>query len=488
MSFYAGFDCSTQGLSVVVLDAARRAIVFRDGLAFDEPFLASADGTVVHASPHTWRRALETMLARVAARVDRRSLRAISGAAQQHGSVYCGEAPETLTRDTSPIWMDSSTVSECREIEAALGGPAATARLTGSRAFPRFTGPQIRKIAREQPEVYARTKRIHLVSSYMASLLAGAHAPIDHADGSGMTLMDIGRKTWSQAALEATAPQLHARLPPLVPSSASIGTLAERWQQRFGLPAARVVAWSGDNPSSLVGTGLIREGQLAISLGTSDTIFGPMREPRVSADGVGHVFASPLGDYMGITVFRNGSLARERVRDAFGMTWDGFSEALRQTPPGNGGAMMLPWFEPEITPEVPTAAVHRFGLAAATAAQHVRAVVEAQIMALARHSAWMGITPTVIHATGGAAGNREILQVIADVFATPVYRFEATDSAALGAALRAMQADTGREWDEVIERFVTPVADAIQPAAPGVEVYRELRAVHAARERTALTG
>jgi len=486
MSFYAGFDCSTQGLSVVVLDAARRRIVFRDSLAFDEPFLASGDGRIVHASPPTWGRALETMLGRVAAQVDRRSLRAISGAAQQHGSVYCGETPETLTRGTSPIWMDSSAARECREIEAALGGPAATANLAGSRGFPRFTAPQIRKFACEQPEAYARTRRIHLVSSYMASLLVGAHAPIDHADASGMMLMDIGSRAWSRAALDATAPQLESKLPALVPSSTVVGTLARKWQERFGLPPAGIIAWSGDNPCSLVGTGLIHEGQLALSLGTSDTIFGPMREPRVSADGIGHLFASPLGEYMGITVFRNGSLARQRVRDAFGMSWEAFSESLQETPPGNGGATMLPWFEPEITPEVPTARVHRFGLERAAPAQHVRAIVEAQIMALARHSTWMGLSPDVIHATGGAAANRGILQVIADVFATPVHRFEATDSAALGAALRALQADTGREWDDVLEGFVTPVAEAIRPVATSIEVYRGLRALQAAREATAL--
>ena len=69
--------------------------------------------------------------------------------------------------------MDSSTTEDCRAIEAAIGGADALAALTGSRAFERFTGPQIRKFAREEAEAYRRTDRIHLVSSWMASLLAG---------------------------------------------------------------------------------------------------------------------------------------------------------------------------------------------------------------------------------------------------------------------------------------------------------------------------
>lgn len=484
---YAGFDCSTQSLSVVVIDAGRRTVVFRDSVPFAEPFLTSPDAAVVHASPRLWAAALETVLGRVAAHVDRAALRAISGAAQQHGSVYCGARPQDLTRETSPIWMDSSTGRECAEVETALGGAGAVAQLTGSRAFPRFTGPQIRKFWRDEPAAYARTERIHLVSSFLASLLTGEHAPIDHADGSGMNLMDLRTREWSPAAVEATAPDLHAKLPPLVASSAVVGTLGVQWQQRFALPPVPIVAWSGDNPCSMIGTGLVHEGQLAVSLGTSDTIFGPMREPRVSRDGTGHVFASALGEYMGITVFRNGSLARERVRDECGWTWDEFSEALRQTPAGNGGAMMVPWFEPEITPLVARPAVTRVGLDNAAPARHVRAIIEGQVMAMVRHSAWMGVEPESIRATGGASANREVLQVMADVFAVPVHAVEDTGSAALGAALRAWQADTRLPWAEVIAEFTAP-GSSIFPKPENVRAYRVLQSRYIALEAAAIAG
>ena len=482
---YAGFDCSTQGLSLVVIEPPRQ-IVFRQSLDFDSAFPAfgtvrgvlpaSLDG-VVHAPPRLWSAALELMFELLADAIDRARLGAISGSAQQHGSVYSGRRIDHLTRPTAPVWMDSSTARECGEIEEALGGPASVARLTGSRCFPRFTAPQIRKFAREQPVAYAATHRIHLVSSYLASLLIGDHAPIDHADGSGMNLMDLRTRTWATAALDATAPGLTAKLPPLVPSHEIIGGLHESWQERYGLPAAKVTAWSGDNPCSLVGTGLIFEGRLAISLGTSDTIFGPMTKPRLSRDGIGHVFASPTGEYMGITVFRNGSLARERIRDEFGLDWNGFSAALRTTEPGNAGGMMLPWFEPEITPAVPRQFVRRVGLEDAPPARHVRAIVEAQMMAMARHSAWMGVKPRTIYATGGASANREILQIMADVFNADVYRFDSTDSAALGAALRAYQADTNLGWEDVISGFAEPRWDSrVTPIAPNVGTYRDLSA------------
>lgn len=488
MPLYAGLDCSTQSLTVVVIDTDRRQVTYRHSIPFDTPYLASVDPAVVHASPRMWVVSMESVLERLARDVDVAALQVISGSAQQHGSVYCGDRPEILTRDTAPIWMDSSTRQECEEIEAALGGAQAVAFLTGSRAFPRFTGPQIRKFACDEPARYAGTTRIHLVSSFLASVLIGTHVAIDHADGSGMNLMDIHKREWSDQALRATAPDLASKLPRLTPSSALLGRLRVDLRERFNLPEIQIAAWSGDNPCSLVGTGLLEDAQLAISLGTSDTIFGPMSRPSVSPDGTGHVFASPLGAYMGITVFRNGSLARERVRDEFRMNWAEFSEALEKTPPGNGGAMILPWFEPEITPTVAGSRAQYFGLETASAAQHVRAIVEAQAMALARHSEWMGTTPQRIYATGGAAENPAILQVIADVFGATVYRFDSTDSAALGAALRAYQAHTHLPWPDIIDGFVAPQSSGVSPVPAHVDMYRSLRPVYAAREAEALAG
>jgi xylulokinase len=488
VAVYVGFDCSTQSLSVVAIDSDARQVIYRDSRPFDSPFVIGSDPAIVHASPRMWVDALGEMLDVIGRQLDPTALAALSGSAQQHGSVYCGGTPDVLTRATAPIWMDSSTQSECDEIEAAVGGPSQLAQLTGSRAYPRFTGPQIRKFAREEPDAYLQTRQIHLVSSYLASVLCGEHVAIDHGDASGMNLMDIRSLEWSPAAVGATAPDLLQKLPPLVPSHRQVGTLSQRWRASAALPAVPVIAWSGDNPCSLVGTGLLREGQLAVSLGTSDTIFGPMRDPRVSRDGTGHVFASPLGAYMGITVFRNGSLARERVRNEFGLNWDTFSEALRTTPAGNDGAMMLPWFEPEITPHVQQGAVQRYGLSEASPAQHVRAIVEAQVMALARHSEWMGVVADTIYATGGAAVNQDILQVIADVFDADVYRFDSPDSAALGAALRAFHAHSYLPWDEVVDGFVSPIVTSrVTPVARNVETYGRLRPLYAAREAEALS-
>jgi xylulokinase len=524
MAVYLGFDSSTQGLTAIAIEVAsdRRRVLFERVLRYDDalPSYGTTNGVWVHddprlvtSSPLMWTEALDRMMEGIATEyTDLLSdIRAISGAAQQHGSVYLnasagtvlatldhrrplvGQLEGTLARADAPVWMDSSTGSQCRAITDALGGDEAIIRLTGSRAHERFTGPQIRKFAEEHPDGYARTDRIHLVSSYLASLLAGSHAPIDPGDGAGMNLMDITRREWSPDALHATAPSLGAKLPPIVVPWTVVGPLATYWQQRYGFPSAHVVVWTGDNPSSLIGVGIVEEGQVAVSLGTSDTVFGVMHDAAIDLSGTAHTFGSPTGKYMSLVCFRNGSLVREHVRDDYGLDWSGFSRILQDTTPGNHGVVMLPWLDPEITPPVATPGLRRFGLERDDVQANVRAIVEGQMMAMALHSRWTQTRVDRIHATGGAARNTEILQVMADVFGASVQRVGAGSSAALGAALRAFHADARRTghplaWTDIVSGFVSPTGAVLEPDRDHHERYTGLMGVYEACEEHVLRG
>ena len=507
---------------VISVEEDDRRVIFEHSLSFDEEFPEygttngvhrGADPREVSSSPIMWADALDRMMAILSreAGFDLSPLAAISGSGQQHGSVYLNERATGVlasldprqplarqltgifSRDAAPIWMDESTTAQCAAIERAVGGAEALAKLTGSAATERFTGPQIRKFYEQQPAAYAATARIHLVSSYLASLLAGRDAPLDPGDGAGTNLMDINARRWAEAALAATAPDLKSKLPELQPSWTVAGPLAAYWQKRYGFPPALVVAWSGDNPCSLVGSGLVREGSVAISLGTSDTLFSLTKTPRVQPGGA-YVFGSPTGDYMSLICFKNGSLARERIRDAYGLDWDGFSHALRNTPAGNGGAMMLPWFEPEITPHVDQPGVRRRNLAEEDPRANVRAVIEAQMMAMANHSAPVtGGRVSRVLATGGASANRDILQVAADVFNAEVYQLAGGNSACLGAALRAYHAHErahGRDvpWEQIVAGFAEPLENTrVRPVAEHVRVYDDLRKQYAQFEAEALS-
>ena len=421
MPVYLGLDLSTQSLTAVAIEISgrERRVAFEESLDFDGTLpqygtrhgvLPRTDPLVAASSPLMWAEALDRAMQMVArdSSIALADIQAVSGSGQQHGSVYlnAGATPVLASLDAgrpleeqlrgvfaraeSPIWMDSSTAAECEEITRAVGGPERLAKLTGSRAFERFTGPQIRRFFKRDPGGYANTARIHLVSARTRRRCSrGTHAPIEPGDGSGMNLMDLAARRWAGEALAATAPGLEAKLPPIAPSWAVVGLLATYWCARHGFPAAKVVAWSGDNPCSLVGTGLVPEGRIAISLGTSDTLFALVPTARYDPSMAGHVFGSPTGGYMALICCLNGSLARERIRDEHGLDWQTFAHALGERPAGNGGAILLPWFAPEITPTVLEPGAHRYGLDPADAAANVRAVVEAQMLALrSTRSGW----------------------------------------------------------------------------------------------------
>jgi len=519
---FLGLDSSTQSLSAVVIDYDRRKVVYEKSLNFDRALpryqtrngvLPDADPLVKHSPPLMWAEALDLLFAQMKNDgVPLDKILAISGSGQQHGSVYLNDRAgkvlanlnpnkslvENLrgifSRATSPVWMDSSTARECSEIRKKLGGVKAAAQQTGSDTFERFTGPQIRKFYKTDPATYARTANVALVSSFMASLLAGKIAPIDHGDGAGMNLMDIRKKIWHAGALRATAPDLKKKLPPLAKSGEVIGKVSAYFAKRYGLnPEARATVWTGDNPASVIGLGLIREGMAAVSLGTSDTFFGTMKNCRVDGRGEGHVFGSPTGDYLTLICFKNGSLARENIRELYGIKdWKKFGGLLAATKPGNHGGILLPWFEAEIVPRVNRPGIHRFDLDKKDAAANCRAIFEAQMMSMRLHSQWMKVKPDCIYATGGASNDLALLQVMADVMNCRVLRIEISKSAALGAALQAAHGwlvATGKkpDWKNTTAGFTTPVLNSeIRPNKKAARIYDKLIEKYAACEREAL--
>jgi len=491
--YVLGLDSSTQSLTAVIIDAASMRVVFEHSISFDEMFpaygtlhgvLPNADPQVVHAPPLIWVEALDAMLAYlrdVGCPLERVAV--IAGSAQQHGSVYLNAsaadalssldaerplaaqlAQRIFSRTTCPVWLDSSTAASCQALTDAVGGPAALWDITGSTAYERFTGSQIHKFAQAEPQAWADTAHVRLVSSFMTSVLIGALAPTDHGDASGMNLLDIARRDWHPALLDACAPDLHKKLGTPVPSAHICGAVAPWLVQRYGLRSdAQVMPWSGDNPNSLVGLGLIEEGMCALSLGTSDTFFAFTATKPTGTSGEGHVFITPTGDYMPLLCYANGSLARENVRDAHGLDWPGFQAAIAATPPGNDGALMIPWFAPEIVPKVLRPLVIHLGVPRGDAGAECRAIVESQILARRLHAEAMGLKAKRIRVTGGASRNPAIVRIIADVFQCPVECQETTNSAALGAALRALAALLP---DTPLPEIVAPFARVLSCTEP----------------------
>jgi len=521
--YFLGWDCSTQGLKAIIIDDQKYQITHEFSVNFQNEITEIAttygyqkgvpdgDEKTVTTPTKLWILALEKILDKMkASRFEFTKIKALSGSGQQHGSVYwrkgsreilknlnsdkglTGQFENAFSVPHSPIWMDASTTKQCQQLEKYFNGPQNLTQETGSRAFERFTGSQIAKIFEKYPAAYQDTERISLVSSFVASLFLGDYAPIDWSDGSGMNLLNIETKEWSLKALEAvTSPteavHLATKLGEPKPSYTYLGNINQYFIKRYGFSQqCRIINFSGDNPCSVAGMMLKRDGDITISLGTSDTIFAVAKAPHPSLEH--HIFANPLdgNSYMALICYKNGSLTREDIRNKVASSsWSKFNELLQKTPPGNNGNLGFYFTEHEILPhqiigyfkfDTNGHKVDHF-----TPEVEVRAVIEHRALALKTHTQRLNIIPKGdILVTGGASSNQYIIQVIADVFGLPVKTINIPNSAALGAAFRAVQGWKIAENNGTFISFERALnfelkgENAIYPNRSATQIYAEI--------------
>ncbi|KAK0419367.1 hypothetical protein QR680_014106 [Steinernema hermaphroditum] len=493
---FLGIDLSTQKIKAIVtnknLDIRGEVAVDFDR---DSPEFKTQNG--VHVDPRNaqritspvamWLKAIDLLFERLKkSSIQVKLIKGISGCGQQHGTVYWNQegikrlekldAEATFydqlkggfTIANSPIWMDSSTSEECRQFEDSVGGPEKLSEITGSRAYHRFSGPQILKIVKESSEVYKETKRISLISSFVGSLLVGKVMGIEPADGSGMNLMDLRQKKWSAELISLVDQSLANKLGDLVDSNSS-QNISDYLVKRYGMdPNCQIISFTGDNPSALVGMG-IGAGDMGISLGTSDTVFLTLDDYHACLEG--HIFADPVNPdgFMGMLCFKNGSLVRDRVRGR--RSWEEVSELLKETTPGNDGKIGFYFDRDEILPSC-SVGVFRFDsngtpLETFDKRTEMRAILEHQCLAKRLYAERMGFqSHGRLILTGGASNNLDIQQMLADVFHREVFVADTTEAAALGGAVRALRVVTGQQ--EVDKRDLRVVA---HPREDHVKVY-----------------
>lgn len=438
-----GIDSSTQGTKAVVYDVDAAKVVSsaavnygRDLPEFGSPdgFLPNADTRVRRANPEMWVCGLELVLSRLRdSGAPMGEIAAIGGDAQQHATV-CLDADGNFSRKESPIWMDSSTTAEVAALDTRFGKSLATR--TGSPAIERFVAAQMMKFAREEPEAYARTARVHLLSSFLTSVLAGEDAPVDIGDGAGMNLLNLQTLAWDEEICAFVAEGLIGKLPRVHLPGKTPLRLADRFAV-YGLrPGIPVAPFTGDNPASLVGCGAEKPGTAVVSLGTSDTFFAAMDEFRTDPDGYGHVFGNPVGGFMSLACIKNGSLAREKVRALVGCDYAFFDEGAFEAA-GVFAGRAFPYFEEEITPKHPGTGIEAdFDWKAASDAEKVVSIVRGQVLNMYERTRWIGSFDT-IRVTGGASRSKGIRDTIAAVFGAKVETLDVPDSAALGGAILA---------------------------------------------------
>ncbi|ROS60489.1 xylulokinase [Curtobacterium sp. PhB172] len=481
----AGVDSSTQSCKVTIRDAATGAVV-REGRA------AHPDGTSV--DPRRWWDALGTAVADAGGLTD---VGAVAIAGQQHGMVAL-DADGHVVRDAL-LWNDVRSADAAAQMVEEIGRESWVAR-TGLVPVASFTGTKLRWLRDAEPDNAGRVAAVALPHDWLSWRLRG-YGPADESplgpdldalatdasDASGTAYWDPVRREYDPdlfelalgrpmrvAGSEPTADTVV--VPRVVAHDEAMGTLDVEVALPNGAvaPAGLVVAAGlGDNAGAALGLGLA-PGDIAVSLGTSGTVFGVTATEVLDPSGTVAGFADGTGSRLPIVTTLNAARVLEVIGGLLGVDHDALGELALQAPAGADGLVLVPYFVGERTPNRPDATASLLGMTPGTTDRpHLaRAAVEGMLCALADGLAAVegaGVTVSRLLLIGGAARNEAVRTVAAQVFGRDVLIPEPGEYVASGAARQATWALTGAlpSWD---------IATTTVPADPHPEVLEQYRA------------
>jgi xylulokinase len=450
---FLGVDVGTTGAKALLVDAqgnVKASATHEYPMYHPRPLWAEQD-------PHDWWEATLKSIEQVADG----EVEALGLTGQMHGLVLLDGKGEVLR--PCIMWNDQRTAAQC----AAITARADVLRLTGNAVLPGFTAPKIVWVREHEPDIYARVAKVLLPKDYVRHRLTGEFLS-DVSDASGTALFDVQHRAWSDAMLDAVEVP-RAWLPEVTESAEPSGRV------RLGpLAGTPVVGGAGDQAAQAVGAGIVREGIVSVTLGTSGVVFAASDTYRV--DPRLHSFCHAvqgMWHLMGVMLSAGGSL--RWYRDAIGS--EPYDRLTAAAAPTSDGVIFLPYLSGERTPHPdPHAKGVFFGLTLRHTKAHLtRAVLEGVAFGLRDSLELMraqGLSFEQVRVSGGGAKSALWCRILADVFNTEIVTVRVTEGAAYGAALLAMA-----------QRPEPELSDPIRPgpdAAGYEETYRRYRALYPA--------
>jgi len=280
--YYIGVDLGTSAVKLILTDenaAILKTVSKEYPLSFPHPNWSEQN-------PEDWWNAVADGIGELTDGVDKAAIKAIGAGGQMHGLVMLDEADNVLR--PAILWNDTRTGKETDYLNNVIGKEKLQA-LTGNIAFAGFTAPKILWVKENEPDVFAKCKKICLPKDYINYKLTGVFAT-DVSDASGTLYFDVENRKWSKEMLAILGVD-EGILPKVFESGDVIG--------KTNLPGlnAAVVAGAGDNAAAAIGTNTVNEGQCNISLGTSGTVFIPTDRYVKTANPALHSFCHANGKY-----------------------------------------------------------------------------------------------------------------------------------------------------------------------------------------------
>ena len=289
MSYYIGIDLGTSAVKMLMTDENGEII---KSVSKEYPLYFPHEGWS-EQKPEDWWSAVKEGLKELTDGSDKSLAKGISFGGQMHGLVILDENDNVIR--PAILWNDGRTQSEVDYLNNEIGRDKLS-EYTANIAFAGFTAPKILWLKKNEPENFKRIKKIMLPKDYIAYMLTGVHST-DYSDASGMLLLDVKNKKWSQEMLDICGVD-ESVMPKLFESYEVTGTLKSELAEELGLNGdTKVIAGAGDNAAAAIGTGTIGNGKCNISLGTSGTVFISQDSFSVDKNNALHSFAHADGKY-----------------------------------------------------------------------------------------------------------------------------------------------------------------------------------------------
>ena len=265
MKYYIGADLGTSSLKLLLVDNS--GVVAKE-VSRDYPVDFPQPG-FSEQNPEDWWNAFVSGIKELLRDVEPEKVCGIGVAGQMHGLVIL-DSEDNVIRPAI-LWNDGRTDQETEYLNREIGKDKISA-WTANIAFAGFTAPKLLWMKKHEPELFAKISKIMLPKDYLNYKLTGKHCT-DYSDASGMLLLDVQNKCWSQDMLKICDVS-EKQMPSLMESYEVIGTVLPKVAEQTGLSSSvTVVAGAGDNAAAAVGTGTVCDGKCNISLGTSGTVF-----------------------------------------------------------------------------------------------------------------------------------------------------------------------------------------------------------------------
>ena len=465
--YYLGIDLGTSSVKLLLSDENGNII---KTATRDYPLIFPHDGWS-EQNPSDWVEGTLSALNEITENIDRALIKGIGVAGQMHGLVILDENDEVIR--PAILWNDGRTEKEVEYLNNIIGKDKLS-QYTANIAFAGFTAPKILWVKNNEPENFRRIKKIMLPKDYINYVLTGVHA-CDYSDASGMLLLDVKNKCWSQKMLEI-CDVTEAQMPALFESFDVIG----RVKDEFSLPEAVVVAGAGDNAAAAVGTGTVGNCRCNISLGTSGTVFISSETFGVDPNNALHSFCHADGSFhlMGCMLSAascNKWLSEEILREKdFALLQKDITDDM----PGNNTVYFLPYLMGERSPINDTDARGVFlGMSLDTKREDmVLAVLEGVSFAIRDSfevAKNLGLDITESFLVGGGAKSPLWRKILANVLGIKLNILKTEQGPGMGAVILAM-AGTGlyKSVTEAAEKLCG-VAETIYPDEALASLYED---------------